>query len=170
MTDDQKRESSFPELHLLDSLEDFQVHLYELLSSSRLYLAVLTSDLDSQLFGQENIIEAMSRLARNHPQASIRILLKNEKHLVTGRHPLRLLHRRIPSKIAIRKLTTEPDDDAIGYVIGDRERLLVKNDDAIYSGFMNYAARPEAKHYLEQFDYLWGRHSDAIADLREISL
>ncbi len=165
-----ERKISFPELHLLHTLEDFQTHLLTLLKNTRQRLAILSNELDPLLFSRAEINDEMSRLARNHRQADIRILIKNAQTMVAQSHSLLQLHRRLPSKISIRLLSFEPKNADMAYVIADRRVVLMQNDQSAYEGFCNYKAQAEAKHFLEEFDYLWGNHSREDPQLRELSL
>jgi hypothetical protein len=43
----------------------------------------------------------------------------------------------------------------MGFMLGDTDKLLYKNDDALYRGFFNSAAASEIKSLREEFNYLW---------------
>ncbi len=165
-----QRQSSFPELHILHTLEDFQTHLLTVLESARQRLAILTNELDPLLFNRPEVSHEMSRLARSHPQAEIRMLIKNTRPMVVQSHCLLQLYRRLPSKIGLRQLSFEPKNTEMAYVIADRNVVLMQNDQAAYEGFVNYKAKPEAKHFLDEFDYLWSNHSREDPQLRQLSL
>jgi len=70
-------------------------------------------------------------------------------------HKLAKLHQRLSSKILLRKLTVEPDDTDMGFMLCDTDALLYKNDDAFYKGFANSNAAVEVKRLRDTFDYIW---------------
>jgi hypothetical protein len=65
------------------------------------------------------------------------------------------LAQRLSSKILVRKMTVEPNNKEMGFMLGDTDKLLYKNDDAVHQGFFNGAAASEIKSLREEFNYLW---------------
>lgn len=157
-------------LILLEGLESFANHTENLISESNRQLYILSKTLDYPIYNQNEVVSAVSKLARTDRHASIKILVKESRPLVEKNHSLLLLSRRLPSKIQIRKLSIEPEDDDRSYIIGDNDRLLYRHDERDYAGFVNYRAGPEVKSLLENFQYLWQQHSLEDVDLRSLSL
>ena len=56
------------------------------------------------------------------------------------------------------------------YAIFDDKTLVYFNDEDNLIGFANYNARAEAKHFLENYNYLWSKRSKPDPDLRVLSL
>lgn len=157
-------------LTLLHSLEAFRKHLLKNLRQGRRQLDILTRELDPRLYNDELICESISNLARNHPKASIRLLIKNPKSVIQSRHRLIELHKRLSSKIQCRMTNTEPKDEARAYAIIDGTQVLLQHSDGDYDGFCNTDAKPEARALLEEFNWLWERQSNVIDELRTLSL
>jgi hypothetical protein len=143
------------DLFLLDSLHDFQENSLKLLTQSRRTIAILSRDLDAPIYGTPEFIQAISNFARSSPNAQVQILVKDTKPLVESGHKLARLHQRLSSKILLRKLTVEPQNTDMGFMLCDTNALLYKNDDANYKGFANFNAAVEVKHLRETFDYIW---------------
>lgn len=143
------------QLILLENCADFQEHALTLVKDARRYVAILSTDLDGPIYDQEDFVSALSQLVRNSRFAQVQILVKNTKPLIERGHKLARLSQRLSSKILLRKLTREPENTDMGFMLRDNDGLLFKNDDQIYRGFANYAAAVEVKRLRETFDYLW---------------
>lgn len=143
------------DLFLLDSLQDFQDQSLKLLSQSRRSIAILSRDLDAPIYGTLEFVQAISNFVRSSRNAQVQILVKDTKPLVETGHKLAKLHQRLSSKILLRKLTVEPQNTDMGFMLCDTDALLYKNDDAIYKGFANFDGAVEVKRLRESFDYIW---------------
>ena len=165
-----ERVSSSTDLHLLDSVEGFRAHALEMATHARHSVDILSTDLDFPLYNNAPFQQALSALARRGRNSQVRILVKATKPLVEKGHGVAQLVKRLPSKLEIRKLHLEPQNNAMAYLVVDRELLLYKNDDEAYQGFANYSARPEARRLLEEFTYLWEQHAREDPQLRLLTL
>jgi len=143
------------DLFLLDSLQDFQEHSLKLVQQSRRSIAILSRDLDEALYGTPEFVQAVSTFIRTSRNAQVQILVKDTKPLVERGHSLTKLHQRLSSKILLRKLTVEPQNTDMGFMLCDTNAILYKNDEASYKGFANFDAAVEVKRLRETFDYIW---------------
>ena len=157
-------------LILLEGQEAFAKHLLQLIQTARRKVYILSRTLNDALYHDQEIADALSALVRNDRNAEVCILVKKVKPLVELNHHLLRLARRLPSKITIKKLLIEPQDDDRAYLIGDRDLLLYQHDEAEFTGFVNYSAKPEVAKILDDFDYLWQRQSIVDEDLRSLHL
>jgi hypothetical protein len=145
------------ELWLLKNVDDFREHSLKILSATRRQVFVLSKNLDANIYGQASFLEQLSNLARSGQQAEIKFLVKDFKPAIDAYHPLIKLSQRLSSKIQLKKLTQEPENNDMGFMISDLRGLLYQNDETIYQGFANYNAAPEIKGLKEEFNYLWER-------------
>lgn len=157
------------QLILLENLADFQEHAVALAQDARRYLAILSTNLDAPLYDQDVFVSAISRLVRESRFAHVNILVKNTKPLIERGHKLARLSQRLSSKVQLRKLTIEPENTDMGFMLRDNDGLLFKNDDLAYRGFANYSAAVEVKRLRETFDYLW-QYAEPEADLQLLHL
>jgi hypothetical protein len=158
-----------PDLHLLDSCDDFLLFALKLFTQTRRHIAILSQDLDPALFNTDAFVDAISQLARSHRNAHIQILIKDPQPLIDNTHKLALLAQRLPSKISIRKLMVEPSDKKMGFILYDDRGLVYKNDDSTYQGFANFNAQAEVKHFREIFDYVW-QYGETEPELQQLHL
>ena len=157
------------DLFLLDCCEDFHSFALKLLAQAHRNIAILSQDLDLSIFDTSEFVEAISHIARNSRHAQIHILVKNTQPLLESGHKLAKLAQRLSSKISIRKLTVEPDDKKMGFILCDNDGLLYKNDDAVYQGFANLNAASEVKHLREIFEYIW-QYGETEPNLQQLHI
>jgi len=150
-----KISSVSPNLFLLNSVQDFQAQSLNLLNQSRRKIAILSSELDEEIYGSDEFIHTISSFVRASRYAQVQILVKHTKPIIDTGHKLAKLHQRLSSKILFRKLTVEPNNAEMGFMLCDTNALLYKNDDKVYLGFANFDAAVEVKRFREVFDYVW---------------
>jgi hypothetical protein len=142
-------------LWLLDGIADFRTYSEQLVTHSRRSIAILTHDLDALVYATTEFAQCLSDFVRASRNAQVQILIKDTKQALETRHLLIRLAQRLPSKILIRKMTVEPNNKEMSFMLGDTDKLLYKNDDAVHRGFFNSAAAREIKSLREEFNYLW---------------
>lgn len=150
-----EQSSACETLWLLDGITDFRSYSQQLITHSRRSIAILTRDLDAQVYGTPEIVQLLSDFARSSRNAQVQILIKDTKPAIETAHLLVRLAQRLSSKILVRKMTQEPNNKEMGFMLGDTDKLLYKNDDALHRGFFNSAAASEIKSLREEFNYLW---------------
>ncbi len=143
------------DLWLLSGIEDFRHYTLKLVQQNRRTLAILTRDLDELIFGSDEFTEALSAFSRSSRHTQIQILIKDTKPAIESNHQLIRLAQRLSSKIQVRKMTVEPNNKEMAFVLGDTDKLLYKNDESVYRGFYNSSAARELKPLREEFNYLW---------------
>jgi hypothetical protein len=157
------------DLFLLDDLSDFQEYSLKLVTQARRKIAILSHNLDAPIYANDAFVEALSSFVRNTRTAQVQILVKDTKPLVESGHKLAKLHQRLSSKILLRKLTVEPDDTDMGFMLCDTDALLFKNDDSFYKGFANFNAAVEVKRLRDTFDYVW-EYGEAEPELQILNI
>lgn len=142
-------------LWLLDGITDFRSYTEQLITQSRRSIAILTRDLDALVYGTPEFVKQLSEFARSSHNTQVQILVKETKPAIETGHLLVRFAQRLSSKILVRKMTVEPNNKEMGFILGDTGKLLYKNDDALHRGFFNSAAASEIKSLREEFNYLW---------------
>lgn len=145
------------DLWLLSSTIDFQEHSAKMLGDCRRKLQILSDTLDENIYGHSSVVDAISQLARSGHQVDIQILVRDFRPAIESGHKLLRLAQRLSSKIQLKKMTQQPQDTDMAFMICDMSGLVFQNDKAVYKGFANYKAAPEIKSLREEFIYLWER-------------
>ncbi len=143
------------QLLLLESCQDFRDQITHICANARRHIDILSHSLDYPVFNHMDPVGAISKMARAHAQAQVRILVRDTRPLVENSHRLVRLSQRLPSKIQLRKLIEEPENSEMAFVLCDRDQLVYKNDDKEYRGFVNYAGAAEVQNLREAFSRLW---------------
>src|SRR5690554_4130459 len=155
--------------YLLDGVTDFQQHALTLVQNCRRNLSILSHNLDSLVYDNDTLVSALSSLARASRYSQIHILVKETRPLIERRHRLVELSRRLPSKVILRKLALLPENIDMAFMLGDNDKLLYKNDDSAYRGFVNNDARAEVKRLGEIFTYVW-QYAEPEPGLQQLNL
>ncbi|VUD56546.1 Acetyltransferase [Thalassocella blandensis] len=153
----------------LHSMQQFEQHLQQLIAMGRYTLDILTHHLNPQLF-TSRVADEISKLARNHRQSQVRILVEDTKTLVGISHPVVQLSQRLSSSVEIKKLNNGPDIGSEAFTIIDRNRLLFFNDETALQGFARYNAAAECEHQLQNFEHLWQTYGIKDPELSRLYL
>lgn len=164
-----QQSQSSEHLYLLDGCSDLQEHALKLATSGRRQLKILSTYLDPQLYDNSDFADALSQLARRHRSSEIQILVKDIKPLIERGHCLVRLAQRLPSKVQIRRLSQQADNDVEAFMLVDGDGLLYKHDDNLFKGFANYQAGPEVKNFKQTFERLW-QISESDDNLRQLKI
>lgn len=150
-----EQSSASETLWLLDGVTDFRIYSEQLITHSRRSIAILTRDLDTLVYATPECVQHLSDFVRSSRNAQVQILIKDTQPAIETGHLLVRLAQRLSSKILVRKMTVEPNNKEMGFMLGDTDKLLYKNDGAVHRGFFNSAAASETKSLREEFNYLW---------------
>ncbi len=156
------------DLYLLDTQEDMAEHIIKALKQANHRIYIFSRRLNPLFFNNEQVVEALSTTARRSHRSDIKILVENPQKIVEVNHKILKLAQRLPSKITLQKITTEPQDD-YEFVIIDTDKIWLQHKEDSYTGFANYDARPEVKRFDVVFNDLW-KNSQEDARLRRLSL
>ncbi|WP_020209231.1 hypothetical protein [Gilvimarinus chinensis] len=149
----------------LESLEDFIASTHTLIQHARRSLTILSHQLDPLVYDRDDTVALISGFCRQSRDMQVRILVRDSQALAERGHKLAKLHQRLPSKVQLRKLTLQPDNNQMGFVMADTGLLLFKNDDAYHHGFVNHRAFAEVRKLSEEFNRIW-EHGDSEPSLR----
>lgn len=128
-------------------------------------LRIYSPTLPAAAFGHPSFIKILSEHCRRSRYTEVRVIILDEKSLVTGTHGLRSLYEKLPSSILIRKY--KPTDEELElreFVIPDHGPMTERKRDRRVIGQINHN-RSEIAEIMNDFDENWLK-SKTIADLR----
>lgn len=135
--------------------------LDSLLQTAERSVCIVSPTLDVRLFGTPDCVELLSRFARRAAVPNVRILVEDVRAIAESGHRLLELARRLPSKIALRRLPDEvPEEVMRNFVVVDERGYWVVPDRESWSGFCNDNDRVEARRLVDEFDRLFDRSRD----------
>ena len=132
-------------------------------------LKLVSSDLEKGFYDREEFIEAVSRLARRHRLAEVRLLIRDVKPLVGQSHALLSLMDRLPSKISLRVMHPEYPNSSHSYLLVDSTGVVHRKDPAVYQGFACFNDAGRNRQLSEEFEAMWQRATPS-PELRRLSL
>ncbi|WP_053979300.1 hypothetical protein [Marinagarivorans algicola] len=153
-----------------DTLQSASDALYMGIQTAQRDITIFCYSLEPALYSCTNLTNHISRVARRHRNALVRILIQNPKSLYGHQHLLVSLSQRLPSSIQIRILTQEHPQPQTAFCISDRTTLVFFNQESTYQGFFCRQASAESRHALETFDHLWQHYAVEDPELKAITL
>lgn len=157
------------EVQTLAGESALEMAINELAAHARRELLVLSPELEPRYFDTSTFRSLVSRFARRHGNANLRVLVHDTRRMVRDGHGLLELSRRLPSSISIRVVHPDMQDREDTLVIADRAGLISIPLSATPSGFMNLNDSPLARQYVNVFNRL---HDRSVGDpnLRQMSI
>jgi len=141
----------------------------DMLGQAENKVKILSHHLDSAIFDNEEIRDAISKLARKNHRSEISLLVVDERPLVSQTQRLIELMRRLSSRISLKIVnTTYPYDDS-ALVLVDRYGVIFQKENSIYDGFANFNDPGRVKQLSEIFDTLWSHATDSL-EMRQLKL
>lgn len=156
-------------VRMIEGESAVEAAINELASHARRELLVLSQDLDPRYFDGGTFRGVVSRFARRHGNASMRVLVHDTRRMVRDGHGLLELSRRLPSSLTIRVVHPDMQEREDTLVIADRTGLISIPRSGVPSGFINLNDSPLARQYTNLFNRL---HDRSITDpnLRQMSI
>jgi hypothetical protein len=158
------------QVHTLQHPSDVLPFLRSFASSAVRTIDIFSHQLASPIYNDDELVEAISQLARRGPQTKIRILVRDTRSLQGADHPLVRLAQRLPSHIIIRAYTEGAQDAQMGFFCADAAQVVHFLDEADLKGYARRNARAEARRLLTEFDHLWVYGSKVDKNLYRLSL
>lgn len=147
--------SSVSDALLLESAADFHRQSLAVIAGARRQVRILSHKLDPAVYDREDLVTALSAFVRQGRDARLQILVRDTEDMIERSHRLAALVRRLPTKVALRKLTLEPNNQNMAFLLADTRALVYKNDDDYYAGFANNNSPAQVKSLTEIFNQCW---------------
>ena len=118
-------------------------------------IRIYTHDLDQALYGQNDLLEALKRMALARRNLCVRILLEDSTPARKNDHRLIPLIRRLPSRFAVRRPPAEKGNSPTSYLIADHTALVYRRHPKEYLGHADFNHRREADELNRTFMEIW---------------
>ncbi|MAS40415.1 MAG: hypothetical protein CMK33_01715 [Porticoccaceae bacterium] len=141
----------------------------ELVPTALRRVRILSTSLEPTVFDDDRVRDRLLALATSHPQAEVRLLIRDPRPLVQASHRLVKLAQRLPSLILLRQLPADsptPEDELL---VTDGGALLCWQQGRPPLGYAIRHIPRAARQLTETFDELW-HQSREIPELRTLSL
>jgi hypothetical protein len=140
-----------------------------LAGQARHTLLLHTEDLDPAVYDQEPLVDALSRLARSHSKARIRILIQNARRAVQQGSRLIELSRRLSSYIQFRRPAPEYRNCHESFLLADNSGYLYRPNPGRYEATANFHDPGKVNDWESYFLEVWAR-SEPDPEIRRLYL
>ncbi|MEZ5465036.1 MAG: GNAT family N-acetyltransferase [Lysobacteraceae bacterium] len=161
-----------PPVELLDSsdIEALREGSLKLITQARRRLWIYSRDLDPQILGRPELMEAIRQLALRAEEGGIRLLIQNPGAVRDAEHPLIALSQRLSSVFSLRQPDTEVDlQYPSAFLLNDRGGYLFRPLATRLESSGSTWGRARQQQLLEYFKQVWER-AVSCAELRPLQL
>ncbi len=127
----------------------------ELVKQSRQKLAIISQELDPNVYDQVDFIEALRKLVVNNRYVEVRIIVFEPELIVRKGHKLLDLAGKVSSFIEMRKVSSKFKSFNESVLIADEIGYLYRESTERYKGKVNFNSKRESKHLLDVFENMW---------------
>ena len=143
--------------------------LVQMLSTARRTLCLYSQQLDSHLFDDADVVDALSKFVRAAAPNQLQVLIHSSQLAVARGHRLVELARRLESKIEIRLVPQDMHSEDRTFLAWDNAGYWLQPDHSKYLGDANDADPVRASRLAGEFERAWQR-SASDPELRVLGL
>ncbi len=140
-----------------------------LFEQARREVLIASYDLESAILDHEDVVDALSRLARGHRLSEVRILLQSPDRALRHGHRLVTLAQRLSSHIKIHRPGEEHKGLAEAFIVVDGIGYIKRQQADRFEGIASFKAPIEARDLRAAFNTMWERSEPEI-QLRRMQL
>lgn len=154
----------------LITLDDAIKATAEVIAQASRLLCIYTRDLETDIYGRKEIVDAFKQFALRHRDGATQIIVQNPIAARTQPHPLVALAQRLPSSFSFRT-PVEPEDIQYpsAFIVNDRDGYLFQPFGNRYQGHWSPVLPKQKKQLFEAFDSMWQR-SLPCTEFRALSI
>jgi len=153
---------------VLTSRDEVRAAVGELLGYADRGLAILTHDLEPEIYDHELFLERLKKFILARSFARVRVLIVHPERTMKLGNQFVTMGRRLNSYIEFRNLKPEFRDCHDAFCIADDRAIVYRADERRWDG-MFAPDRAVARTYLERFDQLW-QACELEPELRQLHL
>lgn len=153
-------------LILLRGAESMRTTALDMIGQGRLSLHILSPALEAEVFDNQAMFEAVSRLARHNSQSKVQILVFDIGPMTRDGHRLLDLARRLSSSVEIRRVAEQHQDYDQAFLVVDAAGVIRQQPRASREMEASYCARRLARTLLKDFQDMWDFGERDMALLR----
>lgn len=157
------------EAERIETLESAVAATEQLISGARRQLCIFSRDLESKLYGQKAIAEALKQFALRNRGDGVRIIIQEPANLAGQLHPVLELAQRLPSHIQLRAPEEAEDQHYLpAFVLNDGGYLFRPLANRI-EGHWSPSLPARNRQLRDEFDQIWQR-SRLCTEFRALAL
>ena len=140
---------------LLSGKEEIKAAVIEATGSARRALAILTPDLEPEIYDQEVFLDALKRFILARSFARVRVLITKPSRTIKSGNNFVAMARRLNSYIEFRHLKPEFGERNDAFFIADEQSIVYRARIESWDGMSDTCEPAVARYYLDTFDELW---------------
>lgn len=141
----------------LQSREDVRIMAQTLAQQARRGMFLLTHDLEPAIYSKLPFLEAVSKLARQHKEACLRVLILDSRRTLQSGHRLIELSRRLGTNIQFRRPPPDYQNTGKTFLLCDDAGYFFRPLASRYEGTANFDNPGEVASLKKYFMELWDR-------------
>jgi len=140
-----------------------------MLSQAKRRIWIMANSISAPVLNDEQFRQSILQLAKNNPQAEIRILLEDDKSGPSRFSPLINLAQRLTSFVEIRTLPSTAHKFSEWVTLVDFSAGIYRKTLESYSGFATYDGKLIAQRLITKFDDQW-QFAKPSAEFRRLAI
>ena len=140
---------------VLSTQEEYRAAVCEITGLADRALAILTPDLEPDIYDHDDFLEALKRFILARSFARVRVLISDPSRALKTGNRFVSMGRRLNSYIEFRHLKEEYREHPEAFCIADDTALAFRADAERWEGMSDTYEPAVARKYLDTFDELW---------------
>lgn len=154
---------------VLSSRDDFRTAVSCITGVADRALAILTPDLEPEVYDHDDFLEALKRFILARSFARVRVLISNPSRALKTGNRFVDMGRRLNSYIEFRHVKEEYRTHTEAFCIADDVGIVFRADGEKWEGMSDTSDPAMARKYLDMFDELWVA-CEVESELRQLHL
>jgi len=126
-----------------------------MVSQSRRTLDIVSRNLDRDIYGHVDFVEAVKALILQNPHARVRLLVRNLARVARGGHLLLELGQTLSTFIEVRSLSQQNHAFNQAFLVADRKGVIFRQLSDRYEGIVGFNDLSWSEELTRQFDLMW---------------
>lgn len=154
---------------IVSSQQELQAAVINVIGHANRGLAILTPDLEPEIYDNEAFLDALKRFLLARSFARVRVLVSDPNRTIKLGNRLVDMGRRLTSYIEFRNLNPEYREEGAAYFIADNHSIVYRPRHDSWDGICDIKGASTAQRYLDAFDELWNA-SEPYPELRRLEM
>jgi hypothetical protein len=140
---------------VLATMEDVREAVSEITAQADRTLAILTHDLEPDIYDHDDFLERLKRFVLARPFARVRVLIADPVRAMKDGNRFVTMGRRLNSYIEFRHVKPQYRNHPEAFCIADDYALVYRARADSWEGVADTHEPTVARRYLDMFDELW---------------
>lgn len=168
MTEAAKNSARQGERRILTDKDEYKAAVIAATSSASRTLAILTPDLEPEIYDQRAFLDVLKRFILARGFARVRVLITQPSRSLKAGNQFVAMADRLNSYIEFRHLKPEIGTRDDAFFIADERAIVYRAHSSSWDGMSDPSEPAVARYYLDAFDELWNACATEAEQRREM--